>query len=450
MKRPLAAFIAIGLATSSVFGQAMLATTQPTDVTITGHVYEPLKLKATDENIAQLKAPAGFAVTKFAEGLVNPRMMAVADDGVVYVTRRDLGDCVMLKDTDGDGKADVQQVVASRPNLHGIAVHGDDVYFVTVHDLYLAKRNRDGTLGGLERLIDNLPDAGQHPNRTVVWGPDDMLYLSIGSTANATLEPNPENATMLRVSPDGKSRSIFASGLRNTIGFGFHPATHVLWGMDHGIDWLGDDAQPEELNKIERGKAYGWPYIYGKGGFNPQDDPPGEMTLEQWRAMSTEPVLTYTAHSADATGVCRQNPLPGRVQERRVRRDARQLEPQAAERIRGRAHPLRRQGRAAIDRAVRHRLAHQAARRQLRPVRATRGLRGREGRLTAGERRPEWRDLPNQLLRAGGASKTSRHQVNNHKSFFCVSWCLCGSAIEDQHANPNRSDHAHVAGRRGV
>jgi Raf kinase inhibitor-like YbhB/YbcL family protein len=86
--------------------------------------------------------------------------------------------------------------------------------------------------------------------------------------------------------------------LRNTIGFGWHPATGELWGVDHGIDWLGDNAQIEELNRIEQGKLYGWPYIYGMGEFNPQDDPPGGITLEQWRDMSESPVLGYTAHAA--------------------------------------------------------------------------------------------------------------------------------------------------------
>ncbi|MBA3564668.1 MAG: PQQ-dependent sugar dehydrogenase [Gammaproteobacteria bacterium] len=86
----------------------------------------------------------------------------------------------------------------------------------------------DGTLGELKEIMRGLPDGGQHPNRTLAFGPDDMLYISAGSTCNACDETNRESATMLRASPDGKSREIFASGLRNTIGFAWHPDTGEL------------------------------------------------------------------------------------------------------------------------------------------------------------------------------------------------------------------------------
>ena len=108
-----------------------------------------------------------------------------------------------------------------------------------------------------------------------------MLYISVGSTCNACNESNQENATILRASPDGQSRSIFAKGLRNTIGFAWHPATGELWGMDHGIDFLGDEQQPEELNKIELGKQCGWAHVWGAGGFNPQSTPVGGITKDQ-------------------------------------------------------------------------------------------------------------------------------------------------------------------------
>jgi Raf kinase inhibitor-like YbhB/YbcL family protein len=103
---------------------------------------------------------------------------------------------------------------------------------------------------------------------------------------------------MLRVSPDGKSRVIWAHGLRNTIGFDWHPRTGELWGFDHGIDFLGDDEQPEELNRIVRAKEYGWPHVYGERGLTPWTNPSGGITKEQWRARSEPPVLGYTAHAA--------------------------------------------------------------------------------------------------------------------------------------------------------
>lgn len=115
---------------------------------------------------------------------------------------------------------------------------------------------------------------------------------------DACAESNPENAAILRASLDGKSRTIFASGLRNTIGFGWHPRTGELWGMDHGIDNLGD-LQQEELNNIQAGKRYGWPYVYGvEEGVNPQDEPPADITAATWAQMSEAASLGYTAHAA--------------------------------------------------------------------------------------------------------------------------------------------------------
>jgi Raf kinase inhibitor-like YbhB/YbcL family protein len=169
---------------------------------------------------------------------------------------------------------------------------------MTAKEVFRAPLQPDGGIGGVETLIDDLPDAGQHLNRTLAVGPDKMLYISAGSTCNACDESSQENATLIRASLDGKTRRVWASGLRNTIGFGWHPRTGELWGWDQGIDWLGNDLQREEVNKIERGKRYGWPYVFEDGKRNPQDEPPGGLTAAQWAAGSTNPVLMHVAHSA--------------------------------------------------------------------------------------------------------------------------------------------------------
>jgi glucose/arabinose dehydrogenase len=152
------------------------------DVQITGHVLEPKQLEPN--------VPDGFEIGVFARDLINPRMLAVAEDGTVYATRREVGDVVMLRDEDGDGRADVQQTVATRPMMHGIAIDGDTVYLVTVADIYKAQIKDDGSFGPLERIVDDLPDGGQHPNRMVVVGPHVKLYVAVGSTCNACGETN--------------------------------------------------------------------------------------------------------------------------------------------------------------------------------------------------------------------------------------------------------------------
>lgn len=272
---------------------------QYSDATVEGSVLEPEPITVADdaELAGLIKVPDGFAVEVVGRELGNTRMLATHGEHV-YATRRTEGDVIRLDDDDGDGKYEAFTTVAARPGMHGIAFDGDTAYLATVNEIYTAPVNEDGTFGELKRIIDDLPDGGQHPNRTIAIGPDDMLWISAGSTCNACAETNPESATMLRAKKDGSSRTIFAAGLRNTIGFGFEPSTGRLFGADHGIDWLGDEEQQEEFNLIEQGKQYGWPYVYDFSKLNPQDNPPEGITLEQWAAMSEEPRLGYTAHSA--------------------------------------------------------------------------------------------------------------------------------------------------------
>jgi Raf kinase inhibitor-like YbhB/YbcL family protein len=268
-----------------------------TDFQITGHVYEPQPVPPTDQRISQLKLPPGFHIDRFAEGLYNPRMIAVAADGTVYVTQRTPGNLVMLRDIDRDGIVDSQKVVLWLKDLHGIVIRGNRMFLADVKRVYSAFIRPDGSITEPRAVTSNLPDGGQHPNRTLEFGPDGALYVSVGSTCNACIEPNKENATLLKVDADTGERSIFASGLRNTIGFGWHPASHRLYGMDQGIDWLGDEHQQEELNELLEGQRYGWPYIYEKDELNPQDEPL-EITQQEWAEKSREPSALYTAHAA--------------------------------------------------------------------------------------------------------------------------------------------------------
>jgi Raf kinase inhibitor-like YbhB/YbcL family protein len=263
-----------------------------------GAILEPTPVKPSKATAAQLKVPAGFRVETFAEGLGNARLLAVADDGTVFLTRRAEGDLLMLKDADGDGRAEVRQTVARRPGMHGITIVGKTIYLVAQKEVLKTTILLDGHVGPLEVLAGDLPDAGQHSARSIEMGPEGMLYIGVGSTCNACVETSPESATVLRMSPDGKSRTIYASGLRHTIGMDWNPRTGQLWGMDHGIDWLGDEQQPEELNRLERGKWYGWPYIYGFGGENPQDDPPNDLTMAELNAVAARPAQGYTPHAA--------------------------------------------------------------------------------------------------------------------------------------------------------
>lgn len=157
-----------------------------TDVPIKTHVFKPAKVPATEARVAQLKAPAGFKVSVFARDLKNARILAVAPDGRIYVSRRDTGDVLMLEDRNGDGVADgAPKKVLDRAGAHGLAIHDGQLYVATVKEVFVAPLQADGTLGEAKLIIGDLPDAGQHPNRTLAFGPDGMLYISAGSTCNA-------------------------------------------------------------------------------------------------------------------------------------------------------------------------------------------------------------------------------------------------------------------------
>jgi glucose/arabinose dehydrogenase len=267
-------------------------------VEIVGHVLKPVPLEFSEERMAKLALPEGFAINVFAKDLKNPRMIRVADDGTLYVTRREVGDVLMLRDTDGDGQADEQRTVLRHEGIHGIEIVGDDVYLIAVNELMHARRKTDGSLTAPKVIADDFPAGGQHPNRMVVEGPDERLYVSVGSTCNACGETNKENATIVALDKDGSNREVFAGGLRNTIGYGFEPETGQLFGFDHGIDWLGDNEQHEEFNRIAEGERYGWPYVYAMSRFNPQDVPPGGKTFTEWAEGSVEPIGLHTPHSA--------------------------------------------------------------------------------------------------------------------------------------------------------
>lgn len=269
-----------------------------TTAQVAGFVNNPAVQPASAANVSKLRVPAGFTVAKFADSVGKPRIIAVGAGGNIYVSDREAGTVTLLRDNNGDGVADFRKNVANVEQAHGLYIRGSKIYLTSVREVFVADILGDGSLTEPKRIITNLPDGGQHPNRTLAFGPDNKLYVSIGSTCNACKEPNTMNATMVQTNEDGSGLKIYAKGLRNTIGFGWHPTTNEMWGMDHGIDWLGDNDQEEELNQIKQNAGYGWPYIYGKGKYNPQPRPTGDTTYQQLLALSTLPALTYQAHSA--------------------------------------------------------------------------------------------------------------------------------------------------------
>ncbi|MGH7789342.1 MAG: PQQ-dependent sugar dehydrogenase [Candidatus Binatia bacterium] len=215
----------------------------------------------------RLHLPEGFQINTYAGGIDNARMLRFTAAGDLLVSSPRTGTVVLLeRDRDGDGYADGQRVLL--PGLyqpHGLDVH-DGWLYVAEGDAVLRVRFDAATgavSGAPERIIKGIPAGGNHWTRTVRVGPDQHLYVSIGSTCNACIEKNPQRATIMRYGLDGSGGAIYASGLRNSVGFDWQPGSGDLYATDNGTDLLGDDFPPCELNRIVEGGFYGWPFANG-------------------------------------------------------------------------------------------------------------------------------------------------------------------------------------------
>jgi glucose/arabinose dehydrogenase len=279
------------------FAQKGLPSKQPFTATI--NTTYPQHLDFKESMVSNLHVPAGFKVSIAASGLGKPRMMAVSEGGNLYVTRRDVGDILMLSDKDGDGTfEDLSTVWPQFSDVHGITIHDGYLFAASSKKVKKAKIAADGMLTDTTTLITDLPEGAQHNNRMIAFGKDGNMYMTIGSTCNDCGETNKENATMLVMNADGSKRKIFARGLRNTIGFDWHPQTGEIWGCDNGTDWRGDEIPPEELNKIEQGADYGWPWVFGKQQVDPTREDPSGTTKEAYAKNTRPAIMTFPAHSA--------------------------------------------------------------------------------------------------------------------------------------------------------
>ncbi|MBI1967409.1 MAG: sorbosone dehydrogenase family protein [Gemmatimonadetes bacterium] len=234
-----------------------------------------------------LFVPTGFTVNLFAENLGNARHLTRGPDGSVYLSVSQAGRIVRLPDTNGDGVADTVITVASGLNRpFGIAFRGDTMY---VGETNAIKRFDPGATTSVT-LVSGIPGGG-HSTRTLVFGPDGMMYLSVGSSCNICDESDPRRAAVVRYSLDGSGEHLFATGLRNSVGLAFHPTTGELWATNHDRDNLGDDLPPERINILKDGKFYGWPQCYLPGQPNPEYPTADCANVEP-------PAITFQAHSA--------------------------------------------------------------------------------------------------------------------------------------------------------
>ncbi len=218
--------------------------------------------------------PPGFRIEVFAGDLGSPRFMTVDPAGTLLVSIPRDGRVVALPDRDRDGRADAVVTVADgldRP--HGLAVK-DGALWVAETGRVLRFRYDQAALRAADPVIvvPSLPPGGGHWTRTIAFGPDGRLHVSVGSSCNVCREQDPRRAAIIRYEADGTGEKIFASGLRNAVGIAFHPVTGVLWATVNERDWRGDDVPPDYITEVKEGGFYGWPECFVAGGRPVPDD----------------------------------------------------------------------------------------------------------------------------------------------------------------------------------
>ncbi len=252
----------------------------------------------TDEFPSPLTVASGLHIKYFAK-VPGARVMAVGADGAVYVSVPGAGRVVRVWDTNGDGVADSSRTAVSGLNgPSGLVFHKGYLYIANTNGVVRVQLDANGLALGSPATVNSVSSGGGHSTRTVVFGADSAMYVSIGSSCNLCVEADSERATVMRFNEDGSNGRVYSFGLRNAVGLAVEPSTNRLWVSLNERDNITPDHQnlpPEEINILQDGKDYGWPYCYSFNGAavpNPEYANPA-------RCASTIPAaLEMQAHSA--------------------------------------------------------------------------------------------------------------------------------------------------------
>ncbi len=245
---------------------------------LTGLALAAPALVAAQVDLTLLNLPDGFEVSLFAEDVPLARSLTVSDAGVVYVgtmsmRSRDGSSVYALVDADKDGRAERKVVVDEglfMPN--GVAWHRGDLYVAEVNRV-LRYDDIDEHLDAPPEPVvvsEEFPSDRHHGWKFIRFGPDGKLYVPVGAPCNICEKEDPY-AAILRMNADGSDLEVFARGVRNTVGFDWHPESGELWFTDNGRDMMGNDLPPDELNRVPRaGLHFGYPYCHAGDIVDPQ------------------------------------------------------------------------------------------------------------------------------------------------------------------------------------
>ena len=217
-------------------------------------------------NLAALKLPPGFSIEVYTAGVPNARSLALGAPGIVYVSTRRDNRVYAVVDKNRDHKPEkVYTIVKGLDVPNGIAYRDGSLYVAQIRRL-LRFDKIDSHLANPPRpvvITDQLPPEEHHGWRYLRFGPDGWLYMPVGAPCNICKRAEPIYATIARIKPEGGELEVFAAGVRNSVGFDWHPQTHELWFTDNGRDELGNDLPPDELDHAPRaGMHFGYPHCH--------------------------------------------------------------------------------------------------------------------------------------------------------------------------------------------
>ena len=244
-----------------------------------------------------LTIPDGFKIEIFAKDLENARVMAFDGNGDMWVSRSSSGIVTKL-DIENNQVVGQQNLLTGLNRPHGLAFDYRDY-----SKLYVAEEGQiirvDLSAGNTKQKIADLPtEGGGHSTRTIDFGPDDKLYVSIGSSCNVCEESDPRRAAIYSMNRDGSDFKQYASGLRNAVFFDWSELDGSMWATENSRDLIGDDIPPDELNVIKEGGNYGWPICYGQNIHDSAYDKKTYIRNPCMEPFETPAKVDLQAHSA--------------------------------------------------------------------------------------------------------------------------------------------------------
>jgi glucose/arabinose dehydrogenase len=214
-----------------------------------------------------IKLPPGFQIDIYATGVEDARSMVLGSNGTLFVGTRSAGKVYAVIDRNKDFKADEVITLAKGLNSpNGVAFRDGALYVAEVSRVLRFDSIESRLTGSSQPVVvnDKLPTDRHHGWKFMSFGPDGWLYVPVGAPCNICDADPDRYAVIMRMRPDGTGLETFARGVRNTVGFDWHPATKELWFTDNGRDWLGDDRPPDELNHAPQpGMHFGYPHCQG-------------------------------------------------------------------------------------------------------------------------------------------------------------------------------------------